>query len=213
MMNTIKNYDDYITEAQKSSHPLNDTIKFEEIKGSNNTISIHKYIKQVKTERKEVITILFVGQTGSGKSTMINGYLNFLLGVLPSNLHRYKIVIGDSVKEKDQTKSQTSDITIYDIESVVYHGKIFRLIDTPGFGNTGNKTIDFDNLDKNDVDKSYFDEFEKFFKETLKNGKLHAICFVVKSFENRFNTKSFNIDNGPITHKSIFHIFIVGEYY
>ena len=169
-MNTIKNYDDYITEAQKSSHPLNDTVKFEEIKGSNNTISIQKYIKQVKTEQKEVITILFVGQTGSGKSTMINGYLNFLLGVLPSNLHRYKIVIGDSEKEKDQTKSQTSDITIYDIESVVYPGKIFRLIDTPGFGDTGNKTIDFNNLDKNDVDKSYFDKFEIFFKETLKKG-------------------------------------------
>ena len=185
-MRTINNYDDYISNAQKVSHPLNDSVKFEEIKGSKNTISIQKYIKKVKTEGKEIITILFVGQTGSGKSTMINGYLNFLLGVLPTNLHRYKIVIGDLEKEKDQTKSQTRDISIYDVESAVDPGKIFRLIDTPGFGDTENKTIDFNNLDKNDVDKSYFDKFEKFFKETL-NGKLHAVCFVVKSSENRFN--------------------------
>ena len=186
-MRSINNFDDYMSESEKICHPINDTVKLDEIKGSGNTLTIQKYIKKVKPERKEIITILFVGQTGSGKSTLINGYLNFLVGVLPKNVHRYKIVIGDSEKEKDQTKSQTHDITIYDVESLLYPGKIFRLIDTPGFGDTENKTIDFNNLDKNEVDKSYFDKFENFFKEKLKKGKLHAVCFVVKSSENRFN--------------------------
>lgn len=186
-MNSINNFDDYMSESEKISHPINDTVKLDEIKGSGNTLTIQKYIKNVKPERKEIITILFVGQTGSGKSTLINGYLNFLVGVLPKNVHRYKIVIGDSEKEKDQTKSQTHDITIYDVESLLYPGKIFRLIDTPGFGDTENKTIDFNNLDKNEVDKSYFYKFQNFFNEKLKKGKLHAVCFVVKSSENRAN--------------------------
>lgn len=186
-MSSINNFDDYINISQNISHPIKDTIKFSEIKGSNKSLTIQKYIKKVKPEGKEIITILFVGQTGSGKSTIINGYLNFLLGVLSTNVHRYKIVIGDAEKEKDQTKSQTNDLTIYDVESLLYPNKIFRLIDTPGFGDTGNLTIDINNLDKNNVDKSYFDKFETFFKEKLKNGKLHAVCFVLKSSENRFN--------------------------
>lgn len=186
-MNSLNNFDDYMNVSERISHPINGTIKFDEINSSNNIFTIQKYIKNVRPEGKEIITILFVGQTGSGKSTLINGYLNFLLGVLPNNSHRYKIVLGDSQKEKDQTKSQTHDITIYDVESPLYPSKIFRLIDTPGFGDTGNKTIDINNLDKNEVDKSYFGKFENLFKEKLRNGNLHAVCFVVKSSENRFN--------------------------
>ena len=138
-------------------------------------------------DNKNTITILFVGQSGAGKSTLINAYLNYLLGVFCDKPIRYKIVLGNKEKEKDQTMSQTSEIAVYQIKSPLYPGITFKLIDTPGFADTGNKESD-SKIEMNAVDKEHLKKFNEFFNEKLmeEDDKLKlAICFVVKASENR----------------------------
>ena len=136
-----KDYDDYIEKIKKIKHPLEGCKKINEINNNGQSIKIYQYLqKQKKSDNKEYsVTIIFVGQSGAGKSSIINAYTNFLLGVFYDQPCRYKIVIEPKEKSKDITKSQTDDITIYYIRSPLYPGIIFKLIDTPGFVNTENK--------------------------------------------------------------------------
>jgi hypothetical protein len=82
-------------------------------------------------------TILFMGETGSGKTTMINAMMNYVLGVEFEDDFRFKLIQED-VKGGSQAHSQTQKVTAYDI----HHQNGFRvpfsltIVDTPGFGDT-----------------------------------------------------------------------------
>ena len=138
------------------------------------------------TDNNRSISIIFVGQSGAGKSTLINSYTNFLLGVYYDQPCRYKIVFGNKEKEKDQTKSQTKEITMYKIQSPLYPRITFNLIDTPGFGDTENEESD-SKIEQNLEDKKHLNAFIEFFNNKLANEEsvLLCICFVVKASENR----------------------------
>ena len=184
-----KNFDDYYQKIKGIKHPLKDCKLLETIKFNETKINIYKYPAKKNSPKNcgNTITILFVGQSGAGKSTLINAYANFLLGVYHDQSCRYKIVIGNKEKEKDQTKSQTDDITIYNIQSPLYPGLIFKLIDTPGVADTRNKKTD-SKTDKNSMDKINFGKFEDFFNTTFtenENGLINGISFVVKASDNR----------------------------
>lgn len=91
-------------------------------------------------------TILVVGETGSGKTTMINILINFLCDIDLKDDHRYILIdelANDSGVEdyNDQSKSKTSFITIYNIDSIGDYPSI-TIIDTPGFGDTRGKEFD-----------------------------------------------------------------------
>ena len=80
--------------------------------------------------------LMVVGATGAGKTTLINGMVNYILGVQWKDDFRYKLVIEDS--KVSQANSQTKDITAYTFypmegSTVPY---TFTIIDTPGFGDT-----------------------------------------------------------------------------
>ncbi|XP_057368488.1 uncharacterized protein LOC130689562 [Daphnia carinata] len=81
-------------------------------------------------------TILLMGATGSGKSTMINAMINYVLGVQWKDPFRFILV---DEKETSQAFSQTREVTAYDI----HYTNGFRIphsltiVDTPGFGDTG----------------------------------------------------------------------------
>ncbi|XP_063049606.1 uncharacterized protein LOC134444063 [Engraulis encrasicolus] len=116
-------------------------------------------------------TIMFVGATGSGKTTLINGIINYVLGVDWDNDWRFKLIDEDT--QKTQAHSQTSAVTAYQI----YHTDEFQvpysltIIDTPGFGDTrGIKH-----------DKEITDQIKQFF--TNKDGidAIDAVCFVVQA--------------------------------
>ena len=89
------------------------------------------------TSRKSK-TILLIGETGSGKTTMINAMINYVLGVEWDDPFRF-VLIDEQVTGESQAHSQTLGVTAYDI----HYTRGFRvpfsltIVDTPGFGDTG----------------------------------------------------------------------------
>ena len=84
----------------------------------------------IKFRKSEFVSIL--GPSGSGKTTLLNSYVNYLMGIKFIDDFRYKIIIEET--KKNQTHSQTSTVTKYNIRAK--DGKLFQIIDTPGFGDT-----------------------------------------------------------------------------
>ena len=76
--------------------------------------------------------VLLVGATGAGKSTLINGIANYVLGVRWEDSYRYKVIAEEP--DVDQAHSQTQRVASYTLHAV--HPSRFRVtvIDTPGFG-------------------------------------------------------------------------------
>ncbi|XP_063049704.1 uncharacterized protein LOC134444281 [Engraulis encrasicolus] len=116
-------------------------------------------------------TIMLVGATGSGMTTLINGMINYVLGVEWEDNWRFKLI--DKETNKSQAHSQTSEVTAYQI----HHTDDFKIpysltiIDTPGFGNTrGIKG-----------DKVTTDRIIQFFTDKDGIDAIDAVCFVVQS--------------------------------
>lgn len=109
----------------------------EEMKLENSMIarkSIGQPYRNGHGEKEKVF--LVVGATGAGKSTLINGMVNYILGVEWKDDFRFKIITEDD--KLSQADSQTSDITAYTFHpmkgSAIEY--TFTIIDTPGFGAT-----------------------------------------------------------------------------
>ena len=97
--------------------------------------SIGKPPKRVQGGPMEKV-LMVVGATGAGKSTLINGMVNYMLGVEWKDDYRYKLIVED--KGVSQAYSQTKNITAYTFyplkgSAIPY---TFTIIDTPGFGDT-----------------------------------------------------------------------------
>ncbi|XP_062379617.1 uncharacterized protein si:ch73-170d6.2 [Sardina pilchardus] len=116
-------------------------------------------------------TIMVVGATGSGKTTLINGMINYILGVEWEDNYRFKLIHEET--NQSQACSQTAEVTAYHI----HHTDEFQvpysltIIDTPGFGDTrGIKQ-----------DKEITEKIRNFF--SLQGGidSIDAVCFVVQS--------------------------------
>ena len=168
-------------------HPIYGSVKIEEIKGKTTTLEIYNYPMNIEYSSKEQnISILFVGQSGTGKSTFINAFTNHLLGISMKDNIRYKLILGDKAKEKDQTQSQTDTITIYYVRSLLYNNKLFKLIDTPGAGDTRNDNENqISKIEKDKKEKEFLVMYNKLFSEDI--GQLNSITFVIKASENREN--------------------------
>ena len=79
--------------------------------------------------------IMFVGETGSGKTTQINAFISYLLG---ADLKDEKRILVIDDRNMDVASSITQYITIYCIRPIseLFEGKTYYIIDTPGFGDT-----------------------------------------------------------------------------
>lgn len=79
---------------------------------------------------------MVVGETGAGKTTLINGMINYILGVQWKDEFRFKGITEET--KAAQAYSQTQGITAYTFypmkgSAVPY---TFTVIDTPGYGGT-----------------------------------------------------------------------------
>jgi len=104
-------------------------------------------------------TILLMGATGSGKTTLINSMVNYILGVEFDDPFRFLLIKeeGTSSSPVDQAESQTSKVTAYELHWQDGFKIPFSLIivDTPGYGDTKG-------LER---DREITDSIEQFFKD------------------------------------------------
>ena len=80
--------------------------------------------------------LMVVGATGAGKTTLINGMVNYIFNVNWEDEFRFKLITDESVNS--QAHSQTSMISAYKIYPQEGSAIDFTLtiVDTPGFGDT-----------------------------------------------------------------------------
>lgn len=131
---------------------------------------------------------LVVGATGAGKSTLINGMVNYLFGVEWKDDFRFKLITEDD--KLTQANSQTNNITAYTFHAM--EGSpipyTFTVIDTPGFGAT-------EGLKR---DKEITEQIKEFFSISPPEGidHLDGIGFVAQSSQSRLTkTQEYIFDS------------------
>ena len=146
-----------------------------------NNLKIYLYNSDQLTPEEESNAIVFmvVGQTGSGKTTFLNAFINHILGIKYEDDFRYYIIF--EKPNKSQCFSQTSEVSIYNIKAP--DGTIFKIIDTPGFG-------DYEGVKKDN-------EISQKIKEALKDkiNYINCLCIVASSSNTRLTINQKNIFN------------------
>ncbi|KAF7706901.1 hypothetical protein HF521_020155 [Silurus meridionalis] len=123
--------------------------------------------------------ILIVGETGTGKTTLINAMANYILGVKFKDEVWFEITEeGEHNDVPDQSKSQTSKITVYEVFGQD-NPICLTIIDTPGYGDTRGT-----NLDKKIAENLY-----KLFRSNSGVKEIDAVCLVLKASENRLSNR------------------------
>ncbi|CAF1501874.1 unnamed protein product, partial [Rotaria sordida] len=158
-------------------------------------------LSQTQLKNDEIMNVLLLGETGVGKSTFINGFVNYLkfdkldeakkdpIVLIPVS---FTLITGDNFKEEQIKFEGEGDLYIEDFEnvgqSVTQHCKSYiftvtdgesrsrklRIIDTPGIGDTRGSSQDEANLQH---------------ILTFINGLtyLNAVCILLKPNNSRLN--------------------------
>ncbi|KAH0627720.1 hypothetical protein JD844_003856 [Phrynosoma platyrhinos] len=151
---------------------------------SNASCVKYRFGRQDNLQLKQKV-VMFLGETGAGKSTLINRMVNHILGVRWEDNFRYSLV-QDGAKES-QAHSQTDRLTVYEI-NWSQELKIpfsLTLIDTPGFGDT--RGINHD--------KMLMEEICEFFSTQDSIDHMDAICLVVQASQARLTQSQKYIFN------------------
>lgn len=138
----------------------------------NGRLKIYLYpsVEFTDLEEMNALSFMVVGETGCGKTTLLNSFVNALLGVEIEDNFRFKI-IAESFN-RSQAFSQTSEVKYYNIRSYGGYPPV-KIIDTPGYGDTRGISRD----------KEITAQIKILFHDEIST--LNGICFVTKSSNNR----------------------------
>lgn len=140
---------------------------------SSSTDMIYKYEFGKKQFGVQEKVVMLVGATGSGKTTVINGLVNYIFGVEWKDPYRFKMILEPNVA--NQAMSQTTKITAYTLHHMEGFPVTYTvtIVDTPGFG-------DVSGIKR---DKRITEDIHKFFTTSGDKGISHidAVGFVANS--------------------------------
>ena len=122
--------------------------------------------------------LILMGATGSGKSTLVNGMVNYILGVEWTDPFRFRIAKEGTLTS--QASSQTKGVTAYTIHHVqgmkIDYG--VTIIDTPGYGDTGG-------VERDREITRIIGRFLTHKQTQSEINGIHAVCFVASSADSR----------------------------
>ena len=154
----------------------------------------------LKSSEEDFINILLLGESGVGKSTFINAFVNYLtfptfkdaesdkpIALIPVSFvittgHDFteqivKLDVPGRCDNEDfehPGQSVTQQCRSYEFQLKHHNGKKLRIIDTPGFGDTRG-------LQQDDLNMQHILEYINQFPH------LNAVCFLLKPNESRLN--------------------------
>ncbi|ROK01966.1 hypothetical protein DPX16_1279 [Anabarilius grahami] len=120
--------------------------------------------------------ILMVGETGTGKTTLINTMINYMLGVQREDKVWFEIT--DDQSDRRPVHSQTSIITVYGFYPQESKTDL-TIIDTPGYGDTRGV----------DLDKQIAKSLLILSKSEEEIHEVHTVCLVIKASQNRLSDR------------------------
>ncbi|XP_067308220.1 uncharacterized protein si:dkey-187j14.4 [Pseudorasbora parva] len=140
---------------------------------------VRKWTYGIKDTSKRNKIILLVGETGAGKTTIINTMVNYLMEVKFEDELWYEIT---EEAARDQSQSQTSEITMYEVCPVKSPISL-TIIDTPGYGDTRGLERDLE----------VAENLSMLFQSKDGVCVVDAVCFVTQASKNRLSDRQHYI--------------------
>ncbi|XP_044189062.1 uncharacterized protein LOC122968129 isoform X4 [Thunnus albacares] len=176
--NTSAKYKDIISKSRQISSGSPDVYQLRTKEEKSRKLT-RKTVGEKNLNKKNK-TILLVGETGTGKSILINALVNYTVGVKFEENIWFEIV-KEEEKKRSQSETQTSDVIVYQIFGFEDKTLPFSLtiIDTPGYENTRGIECDVN------ISQRLLDLFRS------DNGvhEIDAVGLVLKATENRVSDR------------------------
>uniref|UniRef100_A0A673ZBN9 Uncharacterized LOC115153863 n=1 Tax=Salmo trutta TaxID=8032 RepID=A0A673ZBN9_SALTR len=175
---TAAKSEEFLKKSQKveKGNPSIHWLNLEQKLGGNDSFDQYRFGRKVEQRNNKVILLL--GATGSGKTTLVNAMINYILGVKWEECYRFKLI--HEVTNRSQAESQTVVVTSYEL----YNQPGFQIpysltiIDTPGFGDTRGMA----------QDKLLTQKVKDFLFNPLGINQIDAVCFVLQATLVRLST-------------------------